>query len=764
MQQQLLTLQRGYIMSSRCVASSAFCFGAKQIVLLEVFKKSLCRTISLWRSAAVQHNSGVKSLCSFFLRKAVFTAGKSAARERERAHYRLHKSLFVLLRPFPCVLQHWLKEQVPKRAYTSRACVFLKMTFYLCVSGCGRYLAPRDGHERCIACLGLAHAEAAFVDESCTHCGKMTISELRSRLQLLQRGGVPVPLPRSNPPQRVAAGGDTGDLRITVSAFPSGNQPPRNPHSSCTPQPAELPEERGGLSQRCTPSVSFGAPLDDRMSIAALEGESDFSRDDASAQLPPSGTVAVPDTDPEMMAMLSRAANRVGLMWNPPPCPEPSRLDDWFLGVARAGSQPPTPVPFFPEVHEELTGTWKAPFTARNRASGPSSLTTLDGGAAKGYTRIPPVERAVAMQLCPNSTWRGEPSLPSRACKHSSDLTGRAYQAWGEAASALHAMALLQVHQAKALRDLHEGGHDPQVHHELRVAMDLALRATTLSTLVVQERHLWLCLADMRDTDKVRFLNSPVSQTGLFGDVVENFAQQFSAVQKQSEAISHILPRRSAVASTLPPAAPQPARRRGRPPATAPAPAPQQQPPPKRRRGASRKLLKSDCSSGDGDCTVPSPGGGPGGKSFVFSFCSAAGPAASGTQIFNKRAVSVISRSEEGSKSSGRSKTSPLSSTSSVTSGQQRAVRDGHPSLSCTPCPTVEPGKCCRAHSDPAKGRLPKRAPRAASLRSTSLPHCGYASGPLGPTCAVSASLVSAPQSVSLAHSDHQAMNIWKLK
>ncbi len=185
------------------------------------------------------------------------------------------------------------------------------MTFYLCVSGCGRYLAPRDGHERCIACLGLAHAEAAFVDESCTQCGKMTISELRSRLQLLQRGGVPVPLPRSTPPQRVAASGDTGDLRITVSAFPSGYQPPRNPHSSCTPQPAELPEERGGPSQRCAPSVSFGAPLDDRMSIAASEGESDFSGDDASAQLPPSGAVAVPDTDPEMMAMLSRAAKRV---------------------------------------------------------------------------------------------------------------------------------------------------------------------------------------------------------------------------------------------------------------------------------------------------------------------------------------------------------------------------------------------------------------------------------------------------------------------
>ncbi len=53
----------------------------------------------------------------------------------------------------------------------------------------------------------------------------------------------------------------------------------------------------------------------------------------------PSGRSAVPDSDPEMVAMLARAAESVGLEWRPPPCPEPSRLDDWFLGVARAGSQ-----------------------------------------------------------------------------------------------------------------------------------------------------------------------------------------------------------------------------------------------------------------------------------------------------------------------------------------------------------------------------------------------------------------------------------------
>ncbi len=58
----------------------------------------------------------------------------------------------------------------------------------------------------------------------------------------------------------------------------------------------------------------------------------------------------------------------------------------------------------------------------------------------------------------------------------------------------------------KALRDMHGGGHDPEVLKELCTAPDTAPRATkvmarslgrAMSTLVVQERHLWLCLVDI---------------------------------------------------------------------------------------------------------------------------------------------------------------------------------------------------------------------------------------------------------------------------
>ncbi len=163
-----------------------------------------------------------------------------------------------------------------------------------------------------------------------------------------------------------------------------------------------------------------------------------------------------------------------------------------------------------------------APFTARSPSSASSILTTLDGGVARGYAGIPQVERAIAVHLCPRNaaTWRNCPRLPSKACKLTAALAAKAYSAAAQAASALHAMAILQVHQAKALKQVHEGSTDPGLMQELRTATDFALRATkvtarslgkAMSTMVVQERHLWLNLVEMKDVDKAHFLDAPIS-------------------------------------------------------------------------------------------------------------------------------------------------------------------------------------------------------------------------------------------------------------
>ncbi len=272
------------------------------------------------------------------------------------------------------------------------------MPFRPCPSGCGRFLSADDGHDRCLQCLGRRHAEAAFVDDSCVCCGRMSMISLRSRLSFM-KGLAPSVATHADlsGSSRGSPADALGDLRVTVRASPPGT-PPRTSYSSRSEHPVRFPGDFAGLSHGA-PSISFGAPSVDRMSIAASGDGFTSSEDEGAVGLPPSGVVATAAPDPELTAMLARAAVSIGLEVNRPPSPEPSRLDDWFLGAGRGLKPRPAPVPFFPEVHEELTSSWMAPFTARSRSSASSVLTTLDGGVARGDAGIP-VERRWERSRC----------------------------------------------------------------------------------------------------------------------------------------------------------------------------------------------------------------------------------------------------------------------------------------------------------------------------------------------------------------------------
>lgn len=76
----------------------------------------------------------------------------------------------------------------------------------------------------------------------------------------------------------------------------------------------------------------------------------------------------------------------------------------------------------------------------------------------------------------------------------------------------------------------------------------------SMACLVVLECHIWLNLIEIKDEDKVPFLDSPVSTTGLFGPAVEGYAECFTVAQKSFQAIRHFLPKcsSSAAASNRP--------------------------------------------------------------------------------------------------------------------------------------------------------------------------------------------------------------------
>ncbi len=70
-----------------------------------------------------------------------------------------------------------------------------------------------------------------------------------------------------------------------------------------------------------------------------------------------------------------------------------------------------------------------------------------------------------------------------------------------------------------------------------------------MASLVVLERHLWLTLMELKDADRVSFLDAPISLSGLFGPAVEGFAERFTEAQKASQAMRHFLPKRSSPAA-----------------------------------------------------------------------------------------------------------------------------------------------------------------------------------------------------------------------
>ncbi len=184
---------------------------------------------------------------------------------------------------------------------------------------------------------------------------------------------------------------------------------------------------------------------------------------------------------------------------------------------------------------------------------------------------IPQVERAITVHLCPwnAATWRNRPRLPSKACKLTAALVAKAYSAAGQAASALHTMAILQVHQAKWLKQVHEGSTDPGLIQKLCTVTDFALRATKvtarslwklMSSMVVQERHLLLNLAEMKDVDKARLPWRP----HLPGGAVRRHRRGLCPAILSGTAADRSNPARDAPTTAAPGTRPQSARRRGR--------------------------------------------------------------------------------------------------------------------------------------------------------------------------------------------------------
>ncbi len=249
--------------------------------------------------------------------------------------------------------------------------------------------------------------------------------------------------------------------------------------------------------------------------------------------------------------VLSRATEKLSLDWpDEPRESQASKLDERFLSGPNSRPQR-RKLPFFSDLHQEISRSWKQPFSSR-----------LTNAAAADFTAIPVVEDTLASHLSPSlaPSWKSRPLLPTKPCRTTSALIGKSYIAAGQAGMALHTMAILQAYQADVLKEMDEGtGLTPEAVKELRRATDLALRATkhtaravgrSMAGSVAAERHLWLNLTEIREKEKVFLLDAPISQSGLFGEAVSSVVEKFRSAKTQLTALKQFMPRRTRDHST----------------------------------------------------------------------------------------------------------------------------------------------------------------------------------------------------------------------
>ncbi len=261
--------------------------------------------------------------------------------------------------------------------------------------------------------------------------------------------------------------------------------------------------------------------------------------------LPPSGQEARPSAAySELVDVLSRATEKLALDWpDEPRESRASKLDERFLSGAHSKPER-RKLPFFSDLHREISGSWKQPFSSHLTNAAAADFTNLVGSVEQGYTTMPRIEDTLAFHLSPSlaPSWKSCPLFPSKPCRTTSALIGKSYIAAGQAGMALHTMAILQAYQADVLKEMDEGtGLTPEAVKELRRATDLALRATkhtaravgrSMAASVAAERHLWLNLTEIHEREKVFLMDAPISQSGLFGEAVSAVVDKFCSAKR----------------------------------------------------------------------------------------------------------------------------------------------------------------------------------------------------------------------------------------
>ncbi len=353
------------------------------------------------------------------------------------------------------------------------------MEFRRCQPPCARFIAREDPHSKCIKCLGFSHArDGVYRTSKCKICDDFRLITLRSRLEDCERESSIFPQRASSTsaaPREIAASREAATWGSDVELEEMESEQtglafslPPSPERARANSHVKFLHDFLFPSPKARDFVSFG--LDDILHTAASDSE-DFGPALADA-LPPSGQEARPSAAySELVDVLSSATEKLALDWpDEPRESRASKLDERFLSGAHSKPER-RKLPFFSDLHREISSSWKQPFSSRLTNGAAADFTNLVGSVEQGYTAMPVIEDTLASHLSPSlaPSWKSRPFLPSKPCRTTSALIGKSYIMAGQAGMALHTMAILQAYQADVLKEMDEGtGLTPEAVKELQ--------------------------------------------------------------------------------------------------------------------------------------------------------------------------------------------------------------------------------------------------------------------------------------------------------
>ncbi len=411
-----------------------------------------------------------------------------------------------------------------------------------CVPPCKRYLCAGDTHSLCVLCLGVRHAEAALGGADCPLCESLPLRVLRSRKALFSGEGSFIVVPHG-------AGPASAEAERRRRSWGSQRDLVEGSETSESLSPSS-PVRSHDCSSRSEARPAVTSPRA-AASVLLVSSSEEVDTGNVEHFAPPLS----PQYE-ELVEVITRAAAKLSLDWpaERPVEPQRGKLDERFLRFQTA--PPHRSLPFFPDLHTEVSRSWGKPLSARLFVPLSDYYGNVAGTSERGYRAMPRVEQTLASYLSPDAASSLKaPTLPTKLCAHRQHWWARGTRAAGQAGSCLHTMAVLQAYQADLLKELDEGeGFGVDDICELCRTADLSLRATketaraigrSMAALVAAERHLWLTLSDIKDRDRVFLLDAPLSPSGLFGDAVNTVVDRHQEAGRQAAAFQRFLPRRS---------------------------------------------------------------------------------------------------------------------------------------------------------------------------------------------------------------------------